>query len=195
MSTVTISLPESLKAFVEQQVASQGYGNVSEYFRSLLREAQAGDAAQRLDAQLFAGLGVDARPTDAMFWTRLRIEARRLIAGDSSPASILWPAALVRHRAAIEALCRTHAVRELALVGASSRVGPGPINQPLELAVHMGALVGEALAPAYTKFSDALARLLESPIDLIEIGSMGPTRLRRLLEQTQRVLYRAAIGS
>lgn len=195
MSTVTISLPESLKAFVEQRVATQGYGNVSEYFRSLLREAQASDAAQSLDAQLFAGLGANSRPTDATFWTQLRVEARRLIAGESSLASIPWPPGLVPHRPAIEALCREHAVRQLALVGASPRAGAGPINQPLELAVHMGELVGEALAPAYTKFSDALARLLESPIDLIEIGSMGPTRLRRLLEQTQRVLYRAAIGS
>ena len=41
MTTVTISLPESLKEFVEHQLADNGFGNVSEYFRSLLREAQA----------------------------------------------------------------------------------------------------------------------------------------------------------
>jgi antitoxin ParD1/3/4 len=40
MTTVTISLPESLKAFIDRQMATKGYGNVSEYFRSLLREAQ-----------------------------------------------------------------------------------------------------------------------------------------------------------
>lgn len=40
MTTVTISLPESLKAFIDHQLATKGYGNVSEYFRSLLREAQ-----------------------------------------------------------------------------------------------------------------------------------------------------------
>ena len=38
MTTVTISLPDSLKAFIDAQLATKGYGNVSEYFRSLLRE-------------------------------------------------------------------------------------------------------------------------------------------------------------
>ena len=42
MQTVTISLPESLKAFVETEVATKGFGNVSEYFRTLLREARSG---------------------------------------------------------------------------------------------------------------------------------------------------------
>ena len=32
MTTVTISLPESLKEFVDVQVATKGYGNVSEIF-------------------------------------------------------------------------------------------------------------------------------------------------------------------
>ena len=40
MTTVTISLPETLKTFIDEQLATKGYGNVSEYFRSLLREAQ-----------------------------------------------------------------------------------------------------------------------------------------------------------
>ena len=36
MTTVTISLPDSLRVFVDAQLATKGYGNVSEYFRSLL---------------------------------------------------------------------------------------------------------------------------------------------------------------
>jgi antitoxin ParD1/3/4 len=35
MTTVTISLPESLKQFVDSQVANKGYGNISEYFGTL----------------------------------------------------------------------------------------------------------------------------------------------------------------
>jgi antitoxin ParD1/3/4 len=35
-------LPQSLKAFIDRQLATKGYGNVSEYFRSLLRDAPAG---------------------------------------------------------------------------------------------------------------------------------------------------------
>jgi len=37
MSTMNISLPESLKAFVDEQVAGAGYGSSSEYVRELIR--------------------------------------------------------------------------------------------------------------------------------------------------------------
>ena len=33
MSTMNISLPEALKAFVDEQVAQRGYGTSSEYVR------------------------------------------------------------------------------------------------------------------------------------------------------------------
>jgi len=57
MITLTISLPESLREFVDQQVQSRGYGNVSEYFRGLLRDAQQREADKRLEELLLAGLG------------------------------------------------------------------------------------------------------------------------------------------
>jgi antitoxin ParD1/3/4 len=192
MTTITISLPDSLKRFVEQEVATQGYGNVSEYFRSLLREAQTQDARRRLDARLLAGLGMESGTADPLFWRELRFEAQRLLAGHASPAAGPWPAKLLPQRAALEALCHSHAVRELSLVGATERQGTEQVSQELELAVHLGELTGEARTLAYAKFSQALAALLGRPIDLIEIGSMGPTRLRRLLEQTRRVLYAQA---
>jgi antitoxin ParD1/3/4 len=40
MSTMNISLPESLKAFVDEQVTSRGYGTSSEYIRELIRKDQ-----------------------------------------------------------------------------------------------------------------------------------------------------------
>jgi len=61
MTTVTISLPESLKEFVEGQVRTKGYGNVSEYFRGLLREAQEREADQHLEKLLLEALD-DPRP-------------------------------------------------------------------------------------------------------------------------------------
>ncbi len=79
MTTVTISLPDSLKAFVESQVATKGYGNVSEYFRSLLREAQAKEEDARLEALLLEGLasgdGMEASPE---FWRDLKAEAAQM---------------------------------------------------------------------------------------------------------------------
>ena len=80
MTTVTISLPESLKEFVDVQVATKGYGNVSEYFRSLLREAQQKEADARLEALLLEGLASgDPIPVTKQFWTELRAEAVRRV--------------------------------------------------------------------------------------------------------------------
>ena len=77
MRTVTISLPESLKEFIDQQLATKGYGNVSEYFRSLLREAQSEEEDARLEALLIEGLaGADDVATTREFWKDLKAEAR-----------------------------------------------------------------------------------------------------------------------
>lgn len=40
MSTMNISLPDSLKQFVDQQVTTAGYGTSSEYVRELIRHDQ-----------------------------------------------------------------------------------------------------------------------------------------------------------
>jgi len=40
MPTMNISLPESLRAFVEQQIAQRRYGTTSEYVRDLIRRDQ-----------------------------------------------------------------------------------------------------------------------------------------------------------
>lgn len=189
MSTITISLPESLKHFVEHEVASAGFGNVSEYFRALLREAQARNLTEALDAQLLAALTAPAADADAAFWGQLRTEARRLLRTGGGSRTEGWPLSIARYRDPIEALCRESGVRELALVGASARDPGERSREQLECAVHLGDRSGDQLAKAYASFSSALAAIVQRPIDLIEIGSMGATRLRRLIEQTRRVLY------
>jgi antitoxin ParD1/3/4 len=84
MTTVTISLPESLKKFVDAQLASKGYGNVSEYFRSLLREAQAKEEDARLQALLLEGLGSDRIPLTDAFWADLKAGAAQLLNAQQS---------------------------------------------------------------------------------------------------------------
>lgn len=87
METVTISLPESLKTFVEKEVATKGFGNVSEYFRTLLREAQDRDAKARLEALLLEGLASGPSKTiDKAFWVDLRTAAQRLVAEHGAKA-------------------------------------------------------------------------------------------------------------
>jgi antitoxin ParD1/3/4 len=88
MTTVTISLPEPLREFVDRQVKKKGYGDASEYFRELLREAQEHEAREhkgheedeRLDALLLASLD-DPRPDIKItpkFWhdIKRRLEER-----------------------------------------------------------------------------------------------------------------------
>jgi len=80
MTTVTISLPDSLKDFVEGQVRTKGYGNVSEYFRGLLRQAQERAADERLEKLLLDGLGAgEDIEVDRKFWKDLKAEARDMV--------------------------------------------------------------------------------------------------------------------
>ncbi|WP_411032930.1 type II toxin-antitoxin system ParD family antitoxin [Shinella sp. BYT-45] len=81
MATITISLPDTLKSFVENQIEAKGYGNVSEYFRSLLRDAQEKENEARLEQLLLEGLASGkGEVPDAEFWTELKAEAAQLLA-------------------------------------------------------------------------------------------------------------------
>lgn len=70
MSTMNISLPESLKAFVDDQVARRGYGTSSEYVRELIRRDQ---DRQTLRALLLeGGASVPGEVADASYFATLR---------------------------------------------------------------------------------------------------------------------------
>src|SRR5690348_10048168 len=56
MTTMNISLPEEMKAFIEAQMATEGYASASEYLRALIRDAQKRRARQDLEAKLLEGL-------------------------------------------------------------------------------------------------------------------------------------------
>ena len=79
MTTLTISLPDSLKAFIDAQLATKGYGNVSEFFRSLLREAQAREEEARLEALLVEGLASKRLPLDAEFLKGIEAKTAELV--------------------------------------------------------------------------------------------------------------------
>jgi antitoxin ParD1/3/4 len=81
MTTLTISLPDSLKEFIDREVQAKGYGNVSEYVRGLLRDAQNKEADARLEAMLIEGLtaGEDI-PLSPEFWSELRQDAAKILA-------------------------------------------------------------------------------------------------------------------
>lgn len=75
MSTMNISLPDSLRAFVEDQVAGRGYGTSSEYVRELIRRDQ---DRQHLRGLLLTGAAsAPTTPVDADYFAGLRDRARR----------------------------------------------------------------------------------------------------------------------
>lgn len=75
MTSLNISLPQSLKDFVEDQVSSHGFSTPSEYVRSLIRDEQKRRAAQRLETLLLEGLE-SGEPIEITpeFWERKRVE-------------------------------------------------------------------------------------------------------------------------
>lgn len=77
MPTITISLPESLKAFIEEEVSREGFGTVSEYLRSLVRDEQKRKAQIRLESLLMEGLQSDASEMTNEDWAAIREEVRR----------------------------------------------------------------------------------------------------------------------
>lgn len=83
-STMSISLPESLKDFIRTRVIEGHYSNPSDYIRSLIREDQKRQVEERLEALLLEGLesGASEEATDEYWQTlmgevRERIEARK----------------------------------------------------------------------------------------------------------------------
>lgn len=56
MATMNVSLPDALKAWVEEQTASGAYGNASEYVRDLIRkDKQRMEALEALQAAITLG--------------------------------------------------------------------------------------------------------------------------------------------
>lgn len=80
-STMNIALPEPLRAYVAQRVASGDYGNTSEYVRELIRKDQREQRIDRLRALVEQGLASGpAAPDTVADWDELDAIAR----GDSA---------------------------------------------------------------------------------------------------------------
>jgi len=74
MTTMNISLPEALKAYVDEQVSGRGYGTSSEYVRELIRKDQ---DRQRLRDLLLEGAGsANGTKADASYFDGLRARVR-----------------------------------------------------------------------------------------------------------------------
>lgn len=74
MSTMNISLPDSLKAFVDEQVSQRGYGTSSEYVRELIRRDQ--DRMQLRSLLLAGASSAPTVPASDAYFESLRERVR-----------------------------------------------------------------------------------------------------------------------
>ncbi|MBN1394500.1 MAG: type II toxin-antitoxin system ParD family antitoxin [Pirellulales bacterium] len=80
MTTLNISLPESMRSYVDEKVSQGGYSTASEYIRQLIREDQKASAQERLELMLMEGINSGpAREMTADDWNLLhsRVEQRQ----------------------------------------------------------------------------------------------------------------------
>jgi antitoxin ParD1/3/4 len=70
MSTMNISLPESLKSFVDEQVTQRGFGTHSEYVRELIRKDA--DVLHLRSLLLKGATSSPAAPVDGSYFSALR---------------------------------------------------------------------------------------------------------------------------
>ena len=73
MASLNISLPQSMKDFVEIQVQESGYSTPSEYIRALVREDQKRRIEEKLELMLVEGIeSGDPIPVTPEFWEQRR---------------------------------------------------------------------------------------------------------------------------
>ena len=75
LASLSVSLPKDQRTWVEQRVATAGYGNVSDYVRELIRRDQKTEAQDRLERLLIdalkSGKRIEVTPE---YWERKRAD-------------------------------------------------------------------------------------------------------------------------
>ena len=73
--TIKISLPDDMRAFIEERVTQEGYSSASEYFHDLIRQAQRHKAKLDLEAKLAEGLQGPSTRLTRKDWQAMKREA------------------------------------------------------------------------------------------------------------------------
>lgn len=77
MSTLSLSIPDSLRAFVDAQVAAGNHRSARDYIQKLLRDAMRREAERVLDAMLLEGVRAPKRRMTAKDWKALEDQVLR----------------------------------------------------------------------------------------------------------------------
>lgn len=77
LTSMTVSLPASQKAYVRQQAAASGCSTPSEYIRRLIHADQRAREREELERRILEGLDSGAREMSPEAWQQLRSVLRR----------------------------------------------------------------------------------------------------------------------
>jgi antitoxin ParD1/3/4 len=80
MTTMNISLPESLKEYVKERAAQTDYSNPSDYVRALIRQDKKNQAQEHLEELLLDGLNSgNLQEMTAADWKEIRQKVHKRI--------------------------------------------------------------------------------------------------------------------
>jgi len=78
MSTMNLTLPDSLRAFVESQVARKGFGSPTDYLVALIRADQEKAEHDEIESKLLEALqGAPATPVTTETWAATKQQGLR----------------------------------------------------------------------------------------------------------------------
>jgi antitoxin ParD1/3/4 len=84
VSTMNLTLPGSLKAFIESRIAERGFGSADDYIEALIREDLEKAEHEEIEGKLLGALeGAPATPVTTETWEAVkreglkRLEARK----------------------------------------------------------------------------------------------------------------------
>lgn len=81
MKSMNISLPESMRTYVEEQIKNGDYGTASEYVRDLIRRDRAEKEQEQLESLLIQGLSSgDVTEMTDNDWADIRAAVKARIA-------------------------------------------------------------------------------------------------------------------
>jgi antitoxin ParD1/3/4 len=80
-TTINVSLPSPMRAYLEKRVKLDGFGSISDFIRALVREDQKRQAQEELERRLLAALDTsEATPMTAQDWEEIKTAVKTKIA-------------------------------------------------------------------------------------------------------------------
>ncbi len=81
LTTINVSLPVQMRAYIEERVKADGFGSISDLIRALVRDDQVRRAQQELERRLLAALDSgEPTPMTATDWDDIKEAVKTKIA-------------------------------------------------------------------------------------------------------------------